>query len=116
MKKTLLISACICALLNSSYAFAEEAKVQNSAMGENAKSLRTEVEQNPSCANILEECKKLGFVSGGLIRGKGLWKSCFQARIEDRPIILSGKEVSLNVSAEDVAACKVVAQKGSAKK
>lgn len=116
MKKNLLVVASFCTFLTSSFAIAEESKVQSSAMGENTKSLRAEIEQNPACANILEECKKLGFVSGGLIRGKGLWKSCFQARIEDKPIILSGKEVSLNVSAEDVATCKSVAQKKSAKK
>jgi hypothetical protein len=55
--------------------------------------------QHP-CHAIEAACQGAGFVKGGAVQGKGLWKDCIEP-------ILDGKAVSgVNVGADEVQACK----------
>ncbi len=132
-KKTL---AAISAIIYLSFSFssnAQEASTQNQAInlsqekiqnsenkkfgkkpesgrmeGKNQKNdkVKNLAESNASCKNILEQCKKLGFVAGGFKEGNGLWKNCFFPTISGKGATQKGSAISVAASAEDISACK----------
>lgn len=108
MKKTLLTLS-LCAFAFS--ANAADTATPSSSLSLKELSRRSEIEKTPSCKNVLDSCKKLGFVSGGFSGGNGLWKDCFYSTIQAKPLTLNNKEVKADVTAADVAACKAVVEK-----
>lgn len=109
MKKTFLATLSICAFAFSAATAAEQ--TQDSSISKKEKSHRGEIEKIPACANVLNECKKLGFVAGGYKEGNGLWRNCFYPTIKGKkPATLKGQEVKVAASAEDVASCKTAAK------
>jgi len=109
MKKTFLTALSICAFVVSAANAAEQ--TQASDISAKEKSRRGAIEQIPSCGNVLNECKKLGFVAGGYKEGNGLWRNCFYPTIKGKkPATLKGQEVKVAASAEDVASCKAAAK------
>ena len=110
MKKTFLTALSICAFFTlATAANAQETAPnaqQNSDISAKEKGLRAEIEKNSACQNILNECKKLGFVAGGSKEGKGLWRNCLAQVIEGKAANLNGKEVSVNANAADISSCK----------
>ncbi len=105
MKKTFLTALSI-------YAFAfSAANAADSDINTKEKAHRSAIEQIPACGNVLNECKKLGFVAGGFKEGNGLWRNCFYPTIKGKKAAtLKGQEVSVAASAEDVASCKAAAK------
>ncbi len=125
MKKNLLAVLSICTFLAASVNAQETVtnpasstvakKYQNnneesSEIKAKEKALRAEIEKNPACQNILNECKKLGFVAGGFKEGKGLWRNCFAQVIKGKSANLQGKDVAVAANADDISSCKVVAK------
>jgi hypothetical protein len=105
MKKTFITALSICA-----FAFSA-ANAADSAINTKENSRRSTIEQIPACGNVLNECKKLGFVAGGFKEGNGLWRNCFYPTIKGKKAAtLKGQEVSVAASAEDVASCKAAAK------
>jgi hypothetical protein len=69
------------------------------------------VESNPACQRILNECKKLGFVSGQYKKDNGLWKDCFDPVVKGGGSpTREGKSINVPVSASDVQACRAVVE------
>ncbi len=109
MKKTFLTALSICAFAISTANAAEQ--TQTSDISTKEKSRRSAIEQIPACGNVLNECKKLGFVAGGFKEGNGLWRNCFFPTIKGKkPATLKGQEVKVAASAEDIASCKTAAK------
>ena len=90
MKKTFLTALSI-------YAFAfSAANAADSDINTKEKAHRSAIEQIPACGNVLNECKKLGFVAGGFKEGNGLWRNCFYPTIKGKKAAtLKGQEVSV---------------------
>ncbi len=63
-------------------------------------------ESNASCKNILEQCKKLGFVSGGFKEGNGLWRNCFFPTVNGKGATQKGSAISVSVSPDEILTCK----------
>jgi len=62
--------------------------------------------QNPSCQNILNECKKIGFVDGQWKQDNGLWKDCFDPLVSGKGVpTRDGQPVNVPVNPSDVQAC-----------
>jgi hypothetical protein len=102
MKKTFLTILSVSAFAAFNAIAAEKAMEIDSK--ENSR--RVAIEQIPACANILNECKKLGFVAGGYKEGNGLWRNCFHPTIKGKAATQKGKEVSVAVNANDISSCK----------
>ncbi len=68
------------------------------------------VESNPACQRILNECKKLGFISGQYKKDNGLWRDCFTPVVKGQGPTREGKPISVPVSASDVQECRAVAE------
>jgi len=69
-------------------------------------SYRSIVQQNPSCANILNACKNAGFVQGGWANDDGLWADCVNPILTGATSLTRmGKSVSVPVNQSDVQAC-----------
>jgi hypothetical protein len=113
MKKTFFAILSLCVFAISS-AFAVEPNV-TSDVDAKEKAHRSSIEKVPACQNILNECKKLGFVAGGFKDGNGLWRNCFHPIIKGGKASLKGQEVAVAVNANDVASCKASAVKDHAK-
>ncbi len=101
MKKTFLTILSVVSL-GASFAYAATQN-QASDVDEKEKSRRSSIEKVASCAPVLNECKKLGFVAGGFKEGNGLWRNCFYPTVAGKSASLKGKEVKVTA---DVSACK----------
>ena len=106
MKKTFLTTLSLCAFLISAVSANAAEKSKTSEVDAKEKARRAEIEKVSSCKNVLDECKKLGFVAGGFSEGKGLWRNCFQPVVDGKSATLNGKEVAVSANAQDVSACK----------
>jgi len=64
-------------------------------------------EHNPACQRIINECKKLGFITGEWKQDNGLWKDCFDPVVKGKgSATRDGKPISVPVSPGDVQACR----------
>lgn len=113
MKKTFFAILSLCVFAISS-AFAVETNATSNVEAKE-KAHRSSVEKVPACQNILNECKKLGFVVGGYKNGNGLWRNCFHPIVKGGKASLKGQEVAVAVNANDVTSCKASAVKDHAK-
>lgn len=94
-----------------------EQKLERRAENSSASSIRApqknegdegeeKIKANSSCKNILEQCKKMGFVAGGYKEGNGLWKNCFFPVISGQSVTQKGNPVTVSVNSADIASCK----------
>jgi hypothetical protein len=104
MKKTFVT---LLSVLTLGASFAYAADVQPSDIDAQEKTRRASIEKVASCAPVLNECKKLGFVAGGFKEGNGLWRNCFYQAVAGKAVTLKGKEVKVSV---DAATCKADAK------
>lgn len=84
------------------------------------KAVQNAAENNPACQQIVEECKKLGFVVGEWKTDNGVWKDCFNPVVHGGKPTREGKPIDVPVSASDLQACRAAvdqakqsAQKGA---
>jgi hypothetical protein len=71
----------------------------------------SKIESNPACQNIINECKKLGFIVGDRKQDNGLWIDCFKPILSGKAVTQKGKTIAVSVSASDITACKEVTHK-----
>jgi len=70
------------------------------------KAVQNAAENNPACQQIVEECKKLGFVVGEWKTDNGVWKDCFSPVVHGGKPTREGKPIEVPVSASDVQTCR----------
>jgi len=116
MNKIITASA-ICSLFIAASAMAQNAPTTPTAPSapgnsqpmkhEHEGEMRKTAEQNPSCQNILNACKKAGFIQGQAKEDNGLWKDCFGPLVHEKgkTPTQNGKPVQVAVSQSDVQAC-----------
>lgn len=103
-KKFLVLSICAFAVAGLNAQAATPSK-----KAEQKATINSEIASNPACKNIINACEKSGFVIGQFNEGNGLRKNCIRQILAGKPATQKGKEVTVAVNANDVAACKVVA-------
>jgi hypothetical protein len=74
------------------------------------KAVQNAAETNPACQQIVEECKKLGFVVGEWKTDNGVWKDCFDPVVHNGKPTREGKPIEVPVSASDVQTCRAAVQ------
>ena len=63
--------------------------------------------QIPSCQNILNECKKIGFIEGQAKEDNGLWKDCFDPLVKGKGTpTRNGQAINVPVNSTDVQTCQ----------
>ena len=74
------------------------------------KAVQNAAENNPACQQIVEECKKLGFVVGEWKTDNGVWKDCFSPVVHGGKPTREGKPIEVPVSASDVQTCRAAVE------
>jgi len=70
------------------------------------KEAQSAAQHNPACQQIVEECKKLGFIVGQWKIDNGLWKDCFDPVVNGGQATRDGKPIQVPVSQNVVQECR----------
>jgi len=70
------------------------------------KAAQNAAQRNPDCQQIVEECKKLGFIVGQWKVDNGLWKDCFDPVVNGGKPTRDGKPIEVPVSQNVVQQCR----------
>jgi hypothetical protein len=80
--------------------------VHNGSPNQAQAAKKAAAENNPACQQIVNECKKLGYIVGEWKKDNGLWKDCFDPVLRGQQPTRDGKSENVPVSAGTVQECR----------